>query len=49
MLPGQVRLGRIFGIEIGLHFSWFVIAALLTMSPESGAFSSLTMDRSLEC
>ena len=32
MLPGQVRLGRIFGIEIGLHFSWFVIAALLTMS-----------------
>lgn len=32
MLPGHVRLGRIFGIEIGLHFSWFVIAALLTMS-----------------
>jgi Zn-dependent protease len=32
MLPGQVRLGRIFGIEIGLHFSWFIIAALLTMS-----------------
>jgi Zn-dependent protease len=32
MLPGHVRLGRIFGIEIGLHFSWCVIAALLTMS-----------------
>jgi len=32
MLRGQVRLGRIFGIEIGLHFSWFIIAALLTMS-----------------
>jgi Zn-dependent protease len=32
MLPGQVRLGRIFGIEIRLHFSWFIIAALLTMS-----------------
>jgi hypothetical protein len=32
MLPGQVRLGRIFSIEIGLHFSWFIIAALLTMS-----------------
>lgn len=32
MLPGQVRLGRIFDIEIGLHFSWFIIAALLTMS-----------------
>lgn len=32
MLRGQIRLGRIFGIEIGLHFSWFIIAALLTMS-----------------
>ncbi len=32
MLPGQVRLGRILGIDIGLHFSWFIIAALLTMS-----------------
>src|SRR5919197_720612 len=32
MLPGQVRLGRIFGIEVGLHFSWFIMAALLTMS-----------------
>jgi Zn-dependent protease len=32
MLPGTIRLGRIFGIQIGLHFSWFLIAALLTMS-----------------
>lgn len=32
MLRGQIRLGRVFGIEIGLHFSWFIIAALLTMS-----------------
>jgi Zn-dependent protease len=32
MLAGRVRLGRIFGIEIGLHFSWFIIAALVTMS-----------------
>jgi Zn-dependent protease len=32
MLRGQIRLGRIFGIEIGLHFSWFIIAALLTIS-----------------
>jgi hypothetical protein len=22
MQPGQVRLGRLFGIEIGLHFSY---------------------------
>ncbi|HYT64986.1 MAG TPA: site-2 protease family protein [Vicinamibacterales bacterium] len=32
MLRGTVRLGRIFGIEIALHFSWFIIAALLTIS-----------------
>ena len=32
MLRGTIRLGRIFGIDIGLHFSWFIIAALLTMS-----------------
>jgi Zn-dependent protease len=32
MLRGQVTLGRIFGIEIGLHFSWFIIAVLLTVS-----------------
>lgn len=32
MLRGQIRLGRLFGIEIGLHFSWFIIAALLTTS-----------------
>jgi Zn-dependent protease len=30
MLRGQLKLGRIFGIEIGLHFSWFIIAAVLT-------------------
>lgn len=24
MLRGRVRLGRIFDIEIGLHFSWFM-------------------------
>ena len=29
MLRGQVRLGRIFDIEIGLHFSWFIIAVAL--------------------
>jgi Zn-dependent protease len=28
----QIKIGRIFGIEIDLHFSWFVIAALLTTS-----------------
>src|SRR5215467_15537114 len=28
----QIKLGRIFGIEIGLHYSWFVIALLITFS-----------------
>jgi Zn-dependent protease len=31
MLRGTLKLGRIFGIQIGLHVSWFIIAALLTM------------------
>src|SRR5215467_1287040 len=28
----QIKLGRIFGIEIGLHYSWFVIALLIAFS-----------------
>jgi Zn-dependent protease/predicted transcriptional regulator len=28
----QIRLGRLFGVEIGLHYSWFVIALLLVLS-----------------
>jgi Zn-dependent protease/predicted transcriptional regulator len=26
------RLGRLFGIEVGLHYSWFLIALLITLS-----------------
>jgi Zn-dependent protease/predicted transcriptional regulator len=33
----QIRLGRIFGIEIGLHYSWFLIALLIVFSL-SGTF-----------
>jgi Zn-dependent protease/predicted transcriptional regulator len=32
MFKGQIKLGRILGVEIALHYSWFIIAALLTMS-----------------
>lgn len=32
MRQGRIRLGSISGIAITLHYSWFVIAALLTMS-----------------
>ena len=31
-MKAQVKLGRIFGIEIGLHYSWFIIALLITLS-----------------
>ena len=32
VLPASVPLGRITGIPVGLHYSWFVIAALITFS-----------------
>jgi Zn-dependent protease/predicted transcriptional regulator len=28
----QIMVGRIFGIAIGLHYSWFIIAFLITLS-----------------
>lgn len=31
-LHSQIKLGRIFGIDIGLHYSWFVIAFLIAFS-----------------
>ena len=31
-MHSQIRLGRIFGIEIGLHYSWFIIAFLIVVS-----------------
>jgi Zn-dependent protease len=31
-MKSQIRLGRIFGVEIGLHYSWFIIAVLITFS-----------------
>ena len=35
----QIKFGRIAGISVGLHYSWFIIAALITLSP-SGHFHS---------
>jgi Zn-dependent protease len=34
-LRSQIKLGRIFGIEIGLHYSWFLIAILIVFSLSS--------------
>ena len=31
-MRAQIKLGRIFGIEIGLHYSWIIIALLITFS-----------------
>lgn len=31
-MEAQIKLGRIFGVEIGLHYSWFIIAFLITLS-----------------
>src|ERR1700730_16815530 len=31
-MRSTIRLGKLFGIEIGLHYSWFLIALLITMS-----------------
>lgn len=32
VMPASVRLGRVAGIPIGLHYLWFIIAALITLS-----------------
>lgn len=34
-MRSQIKLGRIFGIQIGLHYSWFLIAILIVFSISS--------------
>jgi Zn-dependent protease len=31
-MKSQIKLGTLFGVELGLHFSWLVIALLITFS-----------------
>jgi hypothetical protein len=31
-MEAQIKLGRIFGVEIGLRYSWLIIAFLITLS-----------------
>ena len=31
-MKGYIKIGRVFGIRLGLHFSWVVIAILVTLS-----------------
>jgi Zn-dependent protease/CBS domain-containing protein len=40
-MPGSLRIGKIFGIEISIHFSWIIILVLLTWSLAVGWFSQL--------
>ncbi len=31
-MKAQIKLGTVFGVELGLHYSWFVIALLIMLS-----------------
>jgi len=37
-MSGSISLGKIFGIEIRLHVSWFLVAALVTATLALGFF-----------
>ncbi len=34
-MKAQIKLGRIYGIKIGLHYTWLIIAVLITLSLSS--------------
>jgi hypothetical protein len=40
-MPGSLRIGRIFGIDIYIHFSWLIIIVLMTWSLAIGWFPML--------
>jgi Zn-dependent protease/predicted transcriptional regulator len=42
-MKAQVKLGTLFGVELGLHYSWFVIALLIVFSLVS-QFHSVNRD-----
>ena len=42
-MKGHIKLGRVFDIQLGLHFSWLVIAVLVTLSLV-GHFSTVNAD-----
>lgn len=37
-MTSSIRLGRIFGIELGIHYTWFIIFGLLTWSLSASYF-----------
>ena len=40
-MKGSLYLGRIWGIPIGLHFSWFIVFGLITLSLGTGYFPDI--------
>lgn len=42
-MKGHIKIGRVFGVQLGLHFSWLVIAGLVTLSL-AGHFSTVNAD-----
>jgi Zn-dependent protease len=47
MLSGGIPIGRMFGISVRLHYSWFFIFALITWALASGYFPEVFPDWSL--
>ncbi|MFN2220135.1 MAG: peptidase, partial [Anaerolineae bacterium] len=39
-MRSSLRLGKIFGIPIGINYTWFIVFALVTMSLATGYFPS---------
>ncbi len=42
-MQAQIKLGRVFGIRIGLHYSWLIIAVLILFSL-GGQFAAVNRD-----
>jgi Zn-dependent protease/predicted transcriptional regulator len=42
-MKSQIKLGTVFGVELGLHYSWLVIALLITFSL-AGQFHAVNRD-----
>jgi Zn-dependent protease len=46
-MKSSLRLGRVFGIPIGINYTWFIVFALVTLSLATGYFPSRYSDWSL--
>lgn len=44
MMGGSIRIGRVWGIPVGLHWSWFIIFTLVTFSLSAGYFPAAYPD-----